>query len=63
MGDEDFVRVNAKEGRHRADGFAAQVHKGGRHQQADIFAGKVNPRGVAEEFTLFAQRRAVAFRQ
>ena len=55
---QNFIWINTLEGRQRRNGFTAKVHKGGGHQQANIFTGNINARGVTKEFTLFTQRRA-----
>ena len=42
VGHQNFIRVNAIKRRHGCNSFAAQVHKGGGHQQTDICASKID---------------------
>ncbi|OQV66812.1 hypothetical protein AK51_01500 [Serratia nematodiphila DZ0503SBS1] len=50
---QDLAGFDAVEVGHRQHRFAAQVHEGGRHQQAHVVARQVQTGGVAEELALF----------
>ncbi|MOA13771.1 hypothetical protein D3C78_1338340 [compost metagenome] len=61
--DQNFVRLNTVEIGHRQYGFATEVHKGGRHQQAHVITGQIQAGGVAVEFALFLQLLVMALGQ
>ncbi len=60
---QDLVGFDAVEIGHRQHRFAAQVHEGGRHQQAHVVARQIQTGGVAEELALFFQLLIVALCQ
>ncbi|MNE59628.1 hypothetical protein D3C80_1547360 [compost metagenome] len=55
MGDQNFIRLNAVELRHCQYCFAAEVHKGGRHQQTHVLTGQRQAGGIAKKLTFFFQ--------
>ncbi|MNS78273.1 hypothetical protein D3C72_1118770 [compost metagenome] len=63
MRHQDFVRLDAVEIGHCQYRFAAEIHKGGRHQQPHVVAGQVQPGGVAEELALFFELLVMALGQ
>ena len=51
MRHQNFIRGNLVKTGEGTDRFAAQVHKGGRYQQADIIALNIQTRGITVKLT------------